>query len=329
MYREKIYDEAIRRIKERRLSAQTQQEQRTDLIHTQIPETAELDRQLRSACMSVMRAARSSDPQAAIRQVEQQCNEADAMLRQILTAHGYPADYLDTHYTCTLCDDTGFTGGKPCECLKREIGRVGAEQMNARSQLSLCTFDSFSLRYYSNLPAEQYRMMERIYQQCRKYAEEFDPARSGNILMIGNTGLGKTHLSLSIADVVLQKGFSVIYDSAGSLLHQLEQEHFSKRSNEEDTLAMLLDCDLLILDDFGTEFDTNFSRSMIYTLFNSRINAGKPMIVNTNLDKNSLQGQYGSRILSRLFSACIMQFYGRDIRMQKSLLQNQNQEASL
>ena len=324
MYREKIYDEAIRRIKARRLAAQTQQEQRTDRIYAEIPETAELDRQLRSACVAVLRAAQSSDAKSRIAQIEKQCTEADSMLRQLLTLHGYPADYLDTQYHCKICDDTGFADGRPCECLKHEVARVGAEQMNANSQLSLCSFERFSLSYYQSLPSEQYQIMERIYQQCRKYAAEFDPTRSGNILMIGGTGLGKTHLSLSIADVVLKKGFSVIYDSAGSLLHQLEQEHFSRQDGGEDTLSMLLDCDLLILDDFGTEFDTSFTRSMIYTVFNSRINAAKPMIVNTNLDKNSLQEQYGSRILSRLFSACIMQFYGKDIRMQKSLRQNQS-----
>lgn len=324
MYREKIYDEAIRRIKARRLAAQSQQEQRTDRIYAEIPETAELDRQLRSACMAVLRAAQSSDAQNRITQIERQCTEADRMLRQLLTLHGYPADYLDTQYHCRKCDDTGFVQGKPCECLKHEIGLVGAEQMNANSQLSLCSFARFSLDYYKSLPVEQYQIMERIFQQCRKYAAEFDPVHAGNILMIGGTGLGKTHLSLSIAAVVLEKGFSVIYDSAGNLLHQLEQEHFSRQNGSEDTLSMLLDCDLLILDDFGTEFDTSFTRSMIYTIFNSRINAAKPMIVNTNLDKNSLQEQYGSRILSRLFSACIMQFYGRDIRMQKSLRQNQS-----
>lgn len=326
MYQEKIYDEALRRIQARRIRAQEQQERRTEQIRAEIPETAELDRQLRTACLSIVQALKSENRSERLKKLESHCLGADAMLRKILTAHGYPADYLDTQYTCKRCCDTGFVSGKPCECLEREIGIVGAEQLNAQSRLALCSFESFSLAYYRDLPPEQYRIMERICQQCRSYAEQFHPRQSGNLLMIGNTGLGKTHLSLSIASVLLQKGFSVIYDSAGSLLHKLEQERFS-RGEQSDTLDMLLECDLLILDDFGTEFDTSFTRSVIYTIFNSRLNAGRPFIVNTNLSKEDLQAQYGNRILSRLFSACIMQFYGTDIRLQKSIMQNRNQEA--
>lgn len=323
MFQEKIYNEAIRRIQERRIRAQEQQETRTEQIRSEIPETVELDRQLRNAWLSISRMFGKADCKEQIKKLEQHCESADAMLRKILVAHGYPADYLNTQYSCATCDDTGFVNGKPCECLKREIGIVGAENLNAQSQLSLCTFESFSLFYYDNLPPEQSQVMRRIFEQCRSYAQSFDPHTSGNILMIGNTGLGKTHLSLSIASVLLQKGFSVVYDSVGSLLHKLEQEHFGRKTNEE-TLDMLLECDLLILDDFGTEFDTSFTRSMIYTIFNSRLNASKPLIVNTNLSKEDLQEQYGNRILSRLFSACIMQFYGRDIRLQKSIQQNRN-----
>lgn len=329
MDRENIYNEAIRRIRARRMAAQQQQERRTDEIRAALPETVELDRQLKSACMSVLRAAQGTgDPQERIRRIEQQCEGADRMLRQILTAHGYPEDYLDTHYACELCNDSGFVNGRPCACLKREIGQIGAEQMNLHSQLALCSFDSFSLEFYRGLPADQYQVMVQILAQCKKYAETFAPKQSGNLLMIGSTGLGKTHLSLSIAAVLLEKGYSVVYDSVGNLMHQLEQEHFGKRdAGSSDTLSVLLDCDLLILDDFGTEFDTNFTRSMVYTIFNSRINAAKPMIVNTNLDRAALQAHYGSRILSRLFSACIMQFYGKDIRLQKSLRQSTEQEA--
>lgn len=325
MYQEEVYNEAISRIKSRRLRAQQEQEQRTDRIRAEIPETEELDRQLRSVCLSIIKTLGRADNSARLKEIENHTRQADAMLRQILKAHGYPEDYLDVHYTCKACNDTGFVSGRPCKCLTQEIGAVGAERMNAHSQLALCSFSTFSLSYYRNLPPEQFQVMERIYQQCRSYAENFDPQRSGNILMIGNTGLGKTHLSLSIASELLAKGYGVIYDSAGSLLQKLEDEHFGRASG--DTLPMLLECDLLILDDFGTEFGTNFSRSMIYRIFNSRINASRPMIVNTNLSKDSLQELYGSRILSRLFSACIMQFYGRDIRLQKSLLQNTAQEA--
>ncbi|MBR4201771.1 MAG: ATP-binding protein, partial [Oscillospiraceae bacterium] len=294
MIQTQIYEQAIAQIGTRRRAAQMLQEQRTDEIRTKIPETAELDRQLRTAYRSLAGIIGKGDNSRLLREIEQHTREADAMLRSILTAHGYPADYLDVHYTCEKCNDTGFVGGKPCTCLIQEIGRLGAEQLNARSRLSLSSFAEFSLSYYQELPPEQYHAMEQNLAFCKQYAEQFSPTESCNLFLHGGTGLGKTHLSLAVANVLLQKGFTVIYDSLSSLLHILEQEQFSRgRSDEEDTLAALLECDLLILDDFGAEFDTSFSRSMIYTILNSRMNACKPLIVNTNLTTGEIKEKYG------------------------------------
>ncbi len=318
MLREQLFNEAFSRIQARRQAARLQQEQRTEQIRREIPETAELDRQLRNTCLAIFQAANGEDRAARLKTVEQQSRQAEDMLRRILTAHGYPADYLDLHFSCTACDDTGFVDGVPCTCLKQEIGRIGAEQLNQHSQLALCRFDTFSMHYYRDLPPEQYSAMEQIFLRCRSYAEEFDPETSGNLLMTGATGLGKTHLSLSIASVLLEQGYSVIYDAAGNLLHMLNQEYFSRgQSEQSDTLSLLLECDLLIIDDFGTEFDTQFNRSMLYTLINGRINARKPMILSTNLSLAEIRAQYGERVLSRLLSASVFQFYGTDIRMRK------------
>lgn len=320
MVQEQIYHAALGNLRTRRMAAQQQQEQRTDQIHREIPETAELDRQLRTVCMSLLQAMGKENSAARIEAIARHSAEADAMLRQLLTANGYPADYLDLHYTCSQCNDTGFVAGKPCKCLTAEIGRVSAEQFNANSQLALCSFQTFSLHYYSDLPPEQYQLMEKNLLKCKQYAADFSPERAGNLLLVGNTGLGKTHLSLAIANELLQKGFSVMYDAAGSLLHTLEHEQFRRggEQNETDTLSAVLSCDLLILDDFGTEFDTSFSRSMIYTLLNGRISARKPIIINTNLNHQEIKERYGDRILSRLlFASDILHLYGKDIRIQK------------
>ena len=320
MTQEEIYAKAIGRIQERRRAAEQLQETRTMQIQSEIPETAELDRQLRSACLDIMHVLGRQDNQEQLAAIERHCREADAMLRQILIANRYPADYLDLHYTCPRCDDTGFVGGKPCECLQQEIGRIGAEALNARSQLSLSQFSDFSLSYYADLPTEQYYTMQQNFAACQQYADTFSPGTSGNLYLCGGTGLGKTHLSLAIANEVLQKGYSVIYDSAINLMHTLDQEQFRRTKESGDTLPSLLECDLLILDDFGTEFDTSFSRSMLYTIINSRVNARKPMIVNTNLTHQEVQERYGDRILSRLISSSrILPFYGKDIRLQKKV----------
>ena len=326
MTKEQIYAEAVEVLRTRRRNAQQEQEQRTDRIRREIPETAELDRQLRAVCGSILSAIGRPDNKERLKQIEQHTKAADAMLRDLLTAKGYPADYLDVHYTCQRCDDTGFVGGRPCVCLKQEIGRISAEQFNVRSQLVLCSFADFSLDYYRDLPPEQFHAMEQNLAVCKAYADSFSPERSGSLLMSGNTGLGKTHLSLAIANALLQRGVHVIYDSIGSLLHILEQEHFGRGDSDSDTLSTMLDCDLLILDDFGTEFRTSFSRSMIYTILNSRMNAGKPMIVNTNLTLGEIREEYGDRVVSRLISASqMLAFYGRDIRIQKSLRRSAGQ----
>lgn len=320
MYQKEIYEAALSRIQARRLAAKAEQERRTAQIHRELPETVALDRMLHDTCLSILRAAAASgtdDVSAQVAAIEHRCNDAQTMLSGILQAHGYSEDYLALHYTCTRCNDTGFVGGIPCECLKREIGKVGAEKINAQSQLSLCSFETFSLHYYNHLPPAQQQQMRKIYETCWRYATEFSAETSENLLMIGATGLGKTHLSLSIANVVLQNGFSVIYDTVGGLMHRLEQEHFGNADRGDDTLSNLLDCDLLILDDFGTEFDTKFSRSMIYTLLNSRINAGKPVIVNTNITSKQISERYSERVASRLISFTILQFYGKDIRALK------------
>lgn len=317
MLQKQIYEEAVSRIRTRCQNARMQQEQRSIAIRQEIPETVELDRQLRNTCLAIFKAtAGTKDRAERMRSVERQSKEAQALLRALLTAHGYPADYLDLHYTCSLCNDSGFRDGIPCECLKREIGIVGAEQLNRNSQLSLCSFSTFSLHYYRDLPQEQFAAMQNIFQQCRNYAAAFDPKTSGTLLMTGGTGLGKTHLSLAIANELLMQGCSVVYDAVGNLLHKLNKEYFSRggSSEEDDTISLLTNCDLLILDDFGTEFDTQFNRSYIYTLINGRINAHKPMIVNTNLTLPELQAQYGDRILSRLTTGKVLMFYGKDIR---------------
>lgn len=317
MQKEQIYDTAVARIDARRHAARLEQERRTDEIMQKIPEAAELDRQLRSVCMRVFEAAGKDDREKRLAAIQKQTAEADRMLRSILAANGYPEDYLDVHYSCPICDDSGFHEGRRCECLQREISAISAELINQQSQLALSRFETFSMQYYSDLPPKESAAMQRIFQHCKNYAELFQPGEATNLLMLGNTGLGKTHLSLAIASVLIERGFTVIYDSAGALLHKLELEHFGRSQTDEDTLSSVLECDLLILDDFGTEFDTSFTQSQIYTILNSRMNARHATIVNTNLTLAELKSHYGERVFSRLVTGTIMQFYGKDIRLKK------------
>ena len=220
MLREEILAAALSRIDERRRAARAEQERRTAEILEKIPEAAKLDRQLRKVCTSVFQAGKAENRQERLAAIRKQTDEANIMLRQILTAYGYPADYLDIHYSCTKCNDSGYADGKRCACLDREIGLAAAEQLNRQSRLALSSFDAFSLDYYRELPKEESAQMEKIYRHCKQYAAEFSPQTSASLLMMGPTGLGKTHLSLAVAREVIAHGFTVIYDAAGSLLNQ-------------------------------------------------------------------------------------------------------------
>lgn len=239
--------------------------------------------------------------------------EAQAMCRELLRQNGYPEDYLDIHYSCPVCNDTGTApDGGICDCVHRINSSLAAKELNRSSQLKLSTFDSFRLTYYSG---DDYAHMERIFEFTKRYAASFRPD-SDNILMFGKTGLGKTHLSLAIANAVLDKGCSVIYDSTINLLLKIEQEHFGHEHTNE-TLMHVMNCDLLILDDLGTEYKTPFYASTIYNIINTRLNSGKPIIISTNLNIDTLRERYEERVVSRI-STCysLLKFAGNDVRSQ-------------
>ncbi len=240
-----------------------------------------------------------------------------AELRSILTELGVPTNYLSPQYCCSLCSDTGYIDGKMCSCLKTELRRVMYEELNRQAPLSLSTFESFSLEYYSAAPGENNRpsprtVMERNLQYCRRYANEFN-AYSPSVLFQGGTGLGKTHLSLAIANEVLKNGHGVVYGTAQNLATRLENDRFSE--SDSGTENNLLSCDLLILDDLGTEFQNTYVSSAFYNIINTRLLTNKPTIISTNLSLKELEVKYGSRIVSRMIGAYdIRPFYGSDVR---------------
>lgn len=240
-------------------------------------------------------------------------------LREKLVRLGYPADYLDMPHTCKLCCDTGEIDGKRCSCITEAARRLAAEELNRSTPLKLCSFDDFSLAYYDDkqttiLGCTAHEAMRENLKICRQFAESFHLPSNG-ILMRGATGLGKTHLSLSIANVVLKKGYSVIYGSAPDLFRKIEQEHFGR--TDGDTVEMLQGADLLILDDIGAEFESKFYVSALYGIINNRMNSGVPTIISTNCDHSELNNRYGERIHSRFMTLEQLIFVGSDVRIRK------------
>lgn len=317
-----ILNRAIAEINHRRNVVHAENNQHFEEVNRKIPEIAEINSQLAKTGMEILNIVRNGENIAyKMDELKQKNVQAQKMIKKLLVSNGYPEDYLQIKYSCPKCFDTGFVNHEKCDCLKKLIANLTAAEMNKNSQINLCSFDTFNINFYQGKTpeaTEQYRsVMNKIFAYCKKYAENFSLSNE-SILMFGKTGLGKTHLSLSIANEVLKKGYNVLYDSALNYLNQIEKEHFGKDTSGNDTLGALLSADLLILDDFGTEYDKAFYVSTIYNIINTRLNKGLPTIISTNLFHEEMLKKYGERIFSRLSTVYrSLEFVGTDIRLIK------------
>ena len=248
-------------------------------------------------------------------------DKAKQDLTALLAASGRPADALEPHFTCKKCQDTGMFEGHTCVCVHKVMQKLRREEIESLSSLSISSFDTMELRYYPNTmdaklgePVRTY--MGGLLRELRTYAEEFDHD-SESLMLFGNAGLGKTHAALAIAGIVLEKDLDVIYVSSPDFFAKLEALHFgSDPGGEEETLLQTAaGADLLILDDLGTEFNSSFFLSTLYSLLNNRLGAHLPTIVTTNItDGALLEKLYTEKISSRLSSFVPCLFVGEDIR---------------
>ncbi len=221
-------------------------------------------------------------------------------------------------YDCPLCSDTGYVGGKICDCVKKIANSLAIKELSSQMPIDECTFDNFDLNYYSTEGENPRRRMTTILKLCKEYVINFDPQTSGNLLFLGGVGLGKTHLTLAIISGVIKKGYMSVYGPADSLFTTIEKEKFS--GENKGSYENMLNCDLLVIDDLGTEMANSFTKSALYNLVNTRLLTKKPTIINTNLTLKEIESIYSPRIASRLignFNA--NKFLGSDIRQQKIL----------
>ena len=323
-YSNDILNLAKERLAERRASAIAAANRKREAAYRRSERLREIDRELgqigASTALAVLRSGNAEDN---LRELSRKSLALQEEYRRELASAGFRESDLEPAFHCAKCQDTGYVEQDNrtvlCDCLTKLMTDVSCESLNALSPLQLSTFESFRLDYYSDRPEANgsvpLNRMSKIFNYCRNYADTFTPSSKG-ILMRGATGLGKTHLSLAIANELIRCGFSVVYVSAPDILSKLEREHFGYRYDDEaDTFGSLIKCDLLILDDLGTEFITPFSTSTVYNIFNSRILLSKPVIMNTNLSPEELVGNYSQRFLSRVMGSCdILEFIGKDVR---------------
>lgn len=221
-------------------------------------------------------------------------------------------------FDCPLCSDTGYIDGKVCECVKKIANGIAIKELSAQMPIDECTFENFDLNYYSTEGENARRRMTSILKLCKEYVLNFNPSTSENLLFMGGVGLGKTHLTLAIVSGVIEKGYMAVYGPADSLFSAIEKEKFG--GENKGAYDNMLNCDLLVIDDLGTELVTAFTKSALYNLINSRLLCKKPTIINTNLSLKEIESIYSPRIVSRLignFDA--NKFLGEDIRQQKIL----------
>lgn len=314
---EQYFNAAMAKLEQRRVCNKLESERRRDEVYEKLPEYRELAEHIAQTGQKlvslIMNRGETAEGVAAL---EKDNLDAQRCMAELLKNAGYPEDYLKPVYTCPKCHDKGTADGKWCSCFRRLMMEEAARELNDNSPLELSSFDSFRLDYYPETINPTFRtserkIMETNFERCRKYADIFT-LKSEGILMSGATGLGKTHLSLAIAARVMEKGYNVIYGSSPELLRILEREYFGK--SDEDTMASLSGCDLLILDDLGAEMEKPLYESLLYELINSRTGRGLPMIVSTNYSTVDLQKHYPDKICSRLLSFQLMAFVGNDIR---------------
>lgn len=324
-YDPKVLHEANLRLEERRAARRTEQERLRREIYTRLPRVAEIDRQLRQAMVQVITAAlkQGTDPLPVVKVLRDRNLDLQAERAELLTANGYEVDALDDKPFCAKCGDAGWQGTRMCPCLKELCTQAQIRELSSLLPLGEQSFDTFGLDFYAPLPWREEALtprenMELVRDICYRYASRFGCGELKNLLLSGAPGLGKTFLSACVAREVSQRGFSVVYDTAGNIFAQFEAQKFERDAAAKDGTRRYLGCDLLILDDLGSEMTTPFVQSALYALLNSRLVSGKSTVISTNLSIGDIGRRYTPQIVSRLEGEFrILRFYGEDIRMQK------------
>jgi len=322
-YSKEVVARARARLAQAREDRESENRQHRAEAYAKLPRLREIDIQLRRTMAMAAQAVFTSggDPREAMERVKEK-NLALQREREVLIAEHFEEGFLDDSPICDRCGGTGYVGSNMCECLTELCRQEQKKQLTLLSG-GKESFSQFKLDYYPDridpkLGVSPRMVMERNFRTCRTYAATFAP-HSGNLLFIGGTGLGKTFLSACIARVVADRGYSVVYETSSHLFSKLEQARFNPSEEHRQEAAKFTECDLLILDDLGTEMPGQFVTAALYSLINDRLLENKPMVISTNLNVEELSRRYSPQIASRLQGSFNrLNFLGEDIRVLKN-----------
>ena len=298
------------------LRAEEEAKLRRAEVHLSIPEVERLDETLSSTGFNIFDAILRGDNSAV---AAERAKNAELLKKrgELLAAAGYPKDYTDIHYECQECGDTGVIEHRMCKCFIKKLVAAGLESSGMKDLVEKQSFDNFEFSYYTG---EALQRIKTIFDIAKKYAYGFEAEKSGNIIMMGNTGLGKTHLSSAMGGVIIEKGNDVCYTTSSGMFSDFEMSRFGSSMSSDATgeTDKYYTCDLLIIDDLGTEVVNQFTASCLYDVINMRLNRKKATIINTNFTRDEMRKKYQDRITSRIFGEyTVLPFIGNDIREQK------------
>ena len=322
-YSKDVLRRARQRLQQAKADRESENLQNLQTAYRELPRIKEIDMLLRRSMALAAQAvfSQGGDAKLAMDEVKQANLALQQEREQLVTEH-FGEGFLDESPICSLCGGSGYIGSAMCECLQ-ELCRQEQKKEVALLASNTERFEKFRLDYYPGQVDSRYGasprvIMERNLNICRKYAYSFGSG-SGNLLFVGGTGLGKTFLSACIAAVVADRGYSVAYESAQHLFSKLEKNRFNPDDQSREQVEALESCDLLIIDDLGTEMPGNFVTAALYNLLNDRLLAGKSMIISTNLNVEEAARRYSPQIASRLQGSFrALTFVGEDIRVIKN-----------
>lgn len=328
---EKILSRVLNEFNKKRLRQELDMTRRRDDIYRRIPRISKIDEELKTSSISIITSSlrKGTNPIPGLRSIREFNKSLTDEKAALLRENGYPSDWLEAESDCPICSDSGFLPSGPCNCLVTAYSDEQTKELSRLLPIKNETFDTFSLELYSEAIDPKWGMSPRanmsvVLDTCREFAAYFGP-KTQNLLMCGGTGLGKTFLSSCIAGELSKKGVSVIYDTAVNVFSAYEREKFSRDPDvaEEATseISRFHRCDLLILDDLGTEMQSPLINTALYTLINTRLMRGNKMIINTNLREDiELPKRYSPQIVSRLRGEfLVLPFFGEDIRIKKNM----------